>query len=184
MGTVALMRVVAGTVGGRRLQVPGGPRRTIRPTSELVRAAIANSLTSLGALEDAAVADLFAGSGALGIEALSRGARSAVFVESDRQALAVIRANLATLGLADRATVVASDAVRWAASAGPFDVVFIDPPYAFDEWEPLLSHLDATLAVCESDRPVEPPEGWTTRKLRHHGGTLVSLLERRGAAPQ
>jgi 16S rRNA (guanine966-N2)-methyltransferase len=178
------MRVVAGTVGGRRLQVPGGPRRTTRPTSELVRASIANSLTSLGALEDATVVDLFAGSGALGIEALSRGAHSAVFVDSDRQAIAAIRANLANLGLTDRAIVEAGDALRWVASAGPVDVAFIDPPYAFDQWEPLLSRLDATLAVCESDRPVDPPEGWTTRKLRHHGGTLVSLLERRGAAPK
>lgn len=178
------MRVVAGTVGGRRLEVPGGPRRTIRPTSELVRASICNSLTSLGALEDAAVADLFAGSGALGIEALSRGARSAVFVESDRQAIAVIRANLTDLGLSDRATVAAGDVLRWVVSAGPVDVAFLDPPYAFDEWEPLLSHLDAGLAVCESDRPIDPPERWTIRKRRHHGGTLVSLLERRGAAPK
>jgi 16S rRNA (guanine966-N2)-methyltransferase len=182
--TVVVIRVVAGTVGGRQLQVPRGPRATIRPTSELVRASICNSLTSLGALEGASVADLFAGSGALGIEALSRGARSAVFVESDRQAIAAIRANLATLAFTDRATVVAGDALRWAATSGPVDVAFIDPPYVFAEWEPLLSCLDATLAACESDRPIEPPEGWTTRKVRHHGGTLVSLLERRGAAPK
>lgn len=164
--------------------MPSGARRTIRPTSELVRAAICNSLTSLGALEDATVADLFAGSGALGIEALSRGARSAVFVESDRQAIAAIRTNLHSLGLGDRATVSVGDALRWVASSGPVDVAFIDPPYAFDEWSPLLSGLDAALAVCESDRPIEPPERWTTRKVRHHGGTLVSLLERRGAAPK
>jgi 16S rRNA (guanine966-N2)-methyltransferase len=178
------MRVVAGTVGGRRLQVPAGPRRVTRPTTELVRAAVCNSLTSLGALDGATVWDLFAGSGALGIEALSRGAASATFVDHDRAAIAAIRANLAALGLADRATVVSSDVDRWVAGGRSADLAFIDPPYAFDGWATLLGGLSVELAVCESDRAVEPPDGWTIRKVRHHGGTLVSLLERRGAAPK
>jgi 16S rRNA (guanine966-N2)-methyltransferase len=173
------MRVVAGTVGGRRLEAPDA----VRPTTELVRAAIANSLTSLGVLDGAHVVDLFAGSGALGIEALSRGAASAVFVESDRQTATVIRANLAALELTDRATVVVADALRWAATSEAADLALIDPPYGFDGWDELLSALRVRLAVCESSHAIQPAEGWTIRKQRHHGGTLVTLLERRGASP-
>ncbi|MFN2506284.1 MAG: RsmD family RNA methyltransferase, partial [Acidimicrobiales bacterium] len=92
-----MMRVVAGLAGGRRLQAPEG--RSIRPTSERVREAVFASLGSLGAVQGARVLDLFAGSGALGIEALSRGARSATFVDSDLRAVAAIRANLAAVGL-------------------------------------------------------------------------------------
>src|SRR5258708_2112787 len=131
------MRVVAGLVGGRRLRVP--PGRGTRPTSDLVRGAMFNSLTSFDLIDGAAVADLFAGSGALGIEALSRGAASAVFVERDRQAIATIRGNLTDLGLADRATVVMADALVWAGRALAIDVALVDPPYGFERWEQLLT---------------------------------------------
>ncbi len=172
------MRVVSGTVGGRRLEVP--PGRSTRPSSELVRGAIFNSLTSLGAVEGATVWDLFAGSGALGIEALSRGAATAIFVDSDRRAVSTIRANLDALGLADRARVVCADVARWVERDGSADLVLIDPPYAFDAWARLLEKLHAGLVVCESGGPIEPGERWQLVRVRRHGGTVVSLLQPRG----
>src|SRR5204863_1751944 len=126
----------AGSAGGRRLRAPKGI--TTRPTSDRVREAIFNSLDSMGAVDGASVADLFAGSGALGIEALSRGAASAVFVDDDREAAAAIRDNLATTEMAGpAAAVVQSDVLRWSATASSFDLVLIDPPYTFDRWTEL-----------------------------------------------
>ncbi len=98
------MRVIAGTRGGRRLVAPDGA--DTRPTADRVREATFNALASLDALVDAEVVDLFAGSGAMGIEALSRGAAHATFVDDDRRAIEAVEANLAATGLADRATVV------------------------------------------------------------------------------
>src|SRR3954471_16170376 len=131
------MRVVAGSAGGRRLRAPKGT--TTRPTSDRVRQSIFNSLDSMGAVEDARVADLFAGSGALGIEALSRGATHATFVDDDGAAVAVIRENLAGTGLAGpSATVVQGDVLRWLATSDPVDLALADPPYTFDQWAELL----------------------------------------------
>jgi 16S rRNA (guanine966-N2)-methyltransferase len=120
------MRVVAGRLGGRRLEAPAG--RDTRPTPDRVREALFASLADL--VPGATVLDLYAGSGALGIEALSRGADRSVFVESDRRAVAILRGNLATLGL--DAPVHATTAERFCAapSGGPFDLVLCDPPYA------------------------------------------------------
>jgi 16S rRNA (guanine966-N2)-methyltransferase len=101
------MRVISGEFGGRRLVAPAGT--TTRPTTDKVRQAVFNSLGSMGVIEGAVVADLYAGSGALGIEALSRGAERCVFVERDRAALHALRENIAALDLADRATVHATD---------------------------------------------------------------------------
>ena len=177
------MRVVAGTVGGRRLAVP--PGATTRPTSELVRGAIFNSLTAQGLVEGAIVADLFAGSGALGIEARSRGAARAVFVESDRAAARVISDNLAALGLEGVGSVRVADAVTWVESSpgAPYDLILVDPPYGFDDWERLLAALvtfPVELVVAESDRPIEA-EGWDVLSVKRHGGTVVSQLSPRGA---
>lgn len=177
------MRVVAGTVGGRRLAVPLGA--TTRPTSELVRGAIFNSLTAQGLVEGAIVGDLFAGSGALGIEALSRGAARAVFVESDRAAARVISDNLAALGLEGVGSVRVADVVTWVESSpgAPYDLILVDPPYGFDDWERLLAALvtfSVELVVAESDRPIEA-EGWDVLSVKRHGGTVVSQLSPRGA---
>ena len=119
------MRVVAGEYGGRRLKAPAGLET--RPTSDRVREALFSILGSVAGLR---VADLYAGSGALGIEALSRGAASAVFVESRRAAATLIEENLATLG-AQRGEVVRRDVLAWLRAAGErkFDLVFLDPPY-------------------------------------------------------
>lgn len=177
------MRVVAGTVGGRRLAVP--PGATTRPTSELVRGAIFNSLTAQGLVEGAVVADLFAGSGAIGIEALSRGAARAVFVERDRVAARVIADNLAALGLEDLGSVRVADVLTWVESSpdAPYDLILVDPPYGFADWERLLAALvtfPVERVVAESDRPVEA-EGWDALSVKRHGGTVVSQLSPRGA---
>jgi 16S rRNA (guanine966-N2)-methyltransferase len=147
----------------------------VRPTSDRAREAIFNSLTSLGVLEDASVLDLFAGTGAMGIEALSRGAAGATFVERDRTALDAIRANLEALGFTGR--VIQGDAVAHAALVGPVDVAFVDPPYAFDDWERLLAELHAGVAVLEADRPVDVTHGWRVLKVKRFGGTVVTLVQ-------
>jgi len=120
------MRIVAGRHKGRRLRTP--PGAATRPTADRVREAL---FSILGSVEGLRVLDLYAGSGALGLEALSRGAESATFVESGRPALAAIRANVAATG--EDAEVVASDAIKWLRAAtgrkGAFDLVFCDPPY-------------------------------------------------------
>ena len=138
-----------------------------------------NALTSLGVVDGAVVADLYAGSGALGIEALSRGAASVHLVESDRRAVATIEDNLATLGLADRAVVLART-VEAAVADLPdgIDLVLADPPYAFDGWSDLLERLLPVLAedavvVAESDRSLALPDGWEKVRERIYGGTVV-----------
>ena len=176
------MRVVAGTLGGRSLATPRG--KGTRPTSGLIRGAIFNSLDARGLLHNARVADLFAGSGALGIEALSRGAERVVFVESDRAAADVIDANLKTLGLGPPAAKTTRSTVeRWAGGdPGPLDLVLADPPYEWDGWEQLLDALvgyPTAYAVLESDREIAH-SAWDVAAVHHHGGTVVTQLWRGG----
>ena len=169
------MRVVAGTAGGRRLKAP--PGRQVRPTSERVREALFAALGSLGAVEGARVLDLFAGTGALGIEALSRGAASATFVDDDAASIRAITGNLAATGL--KGTVVRSDALRFLGSSpGAFDLALVDPPYAFDEWERLLTTLSAPLAALESRHPIEVIPGWAVVRTRRYGDTLLTIVRR------
>lgn len=166
------MRVIAGELRGRRLVAPAGS--TTRPTSDRVREATFNALTSLGAIDGAEVLDLFAGSGALGIEALSRGAARCTFVERDRAALEALRDNLRRCGLDDdRARVVVGDA---GSVEGPCDLALLDPPYAFDGWGALLGGLRADLAVCESGAPIDVPEGWVVVRQKRYGATVVAIL--------
>ena len=173
------MRVVGGAARGRRLTAP--PGRQTRPTSDRVRESIFNILGSMGVVDGAVVADLFAGTGAMGIEALSRGAASAVFVDDDPAAVRVIRSNLEQTGLGG-GHVVRSDVLRWLAAAGPVDLAFCDPPYAFDAWDDLLTRLDAAVVVVESDREVAPPAEWEVLKSRRYGGTVVTLVRRKKGA--
>jgi 16S rRNA (guanine966-N2)-methyltransferase len=172
------MRVVAGTAGGRRLEGPTGPGT--RPTTDRVRESVFNALVSRVDLDGARVLDLFAGTGALGIEALSRGAAEAIFVEADRTAAAAIRRNLAATGLASRGHVVTQRVEAWLrgvpAEQEAFDIAFCDPPYQFDDWEALLARLPARLAVLESDRPVGAP-GWAVARERRYGTTFVSFVQ-------
>jgi len=176
------MRVIAGTHGGRRLKSPGG--RSTRPTSDRVREAI---FAMLGPLEGERVLDLFAGTGALGIEALSRGAGRAVFVERDRGAAKVLAENLAALGIAEetaelrRADALAALRSAWELGEA-YDLVFIDPPYGQARlWGPRLSaELPALLApegriVVESDRR-EPLEiDAPLRTERRYGDTSITI---------
>jgi 16S rRNA (guanine966-N2)-methyltransferase len=176
------MRVIAGRLGGRRLSAPRG--RTTRPTSDRVREAL---FSMLGPIEDASVLDLFAGTGALGIEALSRGAAGALFVERDAAAVATLKDNLARLELAEpRARVRVGDALaalRSARGAGEtYDLVFVDPPYSqLRDFERELSALlSAVLApggrvVVESDRraPAELP--LTVARRKRYGDTTITI---------
>jgi len=182
------MRVVAGLAGGRRLRAPAG--RQVRPTSERVREALFNSLGSLDALADATVVDLFAGTGALGIEALSRGAASATFVDADPRAVAAIRENLGVTGLDGRAKVVQADVGRFLAesatdtvdSATSFDLAFADPPYAFDGWPALLAVLPARLVAIEARAHVDLGPGWRPLRSKRYGDTVVTLARRQDDA--
>lgn len=176
------MRVVAGTAGGRRLTAPAGSGT--RPTTDRVREAVFNALGSMGAVGGAVVLDGFAGSGALGIEALSRGAARCTFVERDRSARVVIEANLAATGLDDGARVVGDDVHdHLARTAERFDLVLLDPPHAGTDWERLLARVAPRLApdavvVAESDRPVVGPDDptWVVGREKAYGGTVVQML--------
>jgi 16S rRNA (guanine966-N2)-methyltransferase len=137
-------------------------------------------LTSMDAIEGGRVLDLYAGSGALGIEALSRGAESAVFVDDDPAAVAAVRANLEVLGsVATRAKVVRGDALQYATGTPEVDLVLVDPPYSFDAWDALLRALAGRtdLLVAETDREWEPGSGWETMKVRRYGGTVVTVVQ-------
>ncbi len=186
------MRVVAGIAKGRRLVAPAGD--VTRPTSDFVREAIFNSLGSLIDLEDLDVADLFAGSGAMGIEALSRGAATAAFVDADRRAIATIRTNLEGTAL-EGGGVHQGDVVRWLErrneAVPSLDVVFVDPPYAFDGWDELFERLlrhvrqaeSGGIVVAESDREIAPGEAWEVLKSKRYGSTVVTLTSPRPERP-
>jgi len=186
-------RIVAGKWGGRRLTTPAGERT--RPTSEKVRAALASSLTATGGLEGARVLDLYAGSGALGLELVSRGASSAVFVERDRAALVALRSNIQTLAGSDPGaglTVIPGEVTAFMAKAGhgsenvgPFDVVVADPPYDLGT-DLLLSMLVALhrsrMLAAHADLVVERsvksgaqlwPEPLESVRSRRYGDTLL-----------
>lgn len=179
------MRVIAGEAGGLPLQVP---KTLTRPTTDRVREAIFSSLGNR--VIDAEVLDLYAGSGALGIEALSRGAKSVVFVDQDRKAVESIEANLAKTGLREgivRCSPVGSFLGRLRQS---FDLVFADPPYARDasKQEEISTLLNSTelaavvrdegCLVLESLANATLPETalWSVERERNYGGTRVSYL--------
>jgi len=177
-----VIRVIAGAAGGRRLAVPGGV--SARPTSDRAREGLFGTVVSeIGSLAGKNVLDLYAGSGAVGLEALSRGARDVLMVESDAQAVAVIRANIATVGI-EGARVIRDRVERVLARppAAPerYDLVFADPPYAMttaavtrvltlltDGW---LAH-DALVVVERATRsgPVHWPPGYLPGKSRRYG---------------
>ncbi|MBB5894067.1 16S rRNA (guanine(966)-N(2))-methyltransferase RsmD [Kutzneria kofuensis] len=176
-----MTRIVAGAAGGRRLEVP--PSGT-RPTSDRVREALFSALEAAVDLDGARVLDLYAGSGALGLEALSRGATKATFVESDRRAADILRRNTKALGLpgAD----VRHGTVQSVLATTPgdrYDVIFVDPPYALGERElgEVLEALrswaaeEATLVVERSSRGEDPswPEGVEPIRSKKYGETTL-----------
>ncbi|MGH3818938.1 MAG: 16S rRNA (guanine(966)-N(2))-methyltransferase RsmD [Pseudonocardiaceae bacterium] len=178
-----MVRIVAGMAGGRRLAVP--PHGT-RPTSDRVREAVFSALQARRGLDGARVLDLYAGSGALGLEALSRGAAHVRFVESNRRAAAVLRGNVETLGLAGAQVSAADVSVVLRGDPGqPYDVVFADPPYALDDTAlaGVLSALVgggwlAPAALIVVERPVRAatpswPDGVFALTHRRYGDTTV-----------
>lgn len=172
--------MIAGKAKGRRLIAP--PGLDVRPTSDRVREALFSMVEAhLDGLDGMRVADLACGSGALGIEALSRGAVSCSFVDIGPRSLGAARANLAAVGLEDaNARFVKDDLVRWSTrqEPGALDLVLVDPPYAWVRWAELLQALTgvAPAVAAESDREVVPGVGWASLRSRRHGGTVVSVL--------
>jgi 16S rRNA (guanine966-N2)-methyltransferase len=141
-----------------------------------VREAVFNALGSLDVVVGARVLDLFAGSGALGIEALSRGAAAATFVDNNQRAIEAVNANLEATGLIG--TVIRADAHRY--DDGPFDLALLDPPYATtdDEWAWVLDHLDAQVVVLESDREIDLGAAWEVLRSKRYGNTMVQIARR------
>lgn len=169
------MRVVAGQLRGRKIEGPNSD--ATRPTTDKVREAVFNALASLDALDGARVVDLYAGSGALGIEALSRGASHCVFVENNLEALKTLRHNLKNLGLTDRSDVIASDAMTFLGSDDNLDLVLADPPYGFKNWEKLLNNCRVPIVVLESDRLIGDIKGFSTIRERRYGRTFVAFVK-------
>ncbi len=180
------MRIVGGSLRGRRLRAPAGVR--VRPTGERVRESLFDILLHGGMprpLEGAHVVDLFAGTGALGLEALSRGAASLTAVESEADVRGVLRANIEALGCADRATVIACDATRLPPAVTVCDLALLDPPYCSGLAEPALAALaarrwlddEATVVVEHGvDDPFEPPATLTVQDQRRYGRTVLTFL--------
>jgi 16S rRNA (guanine966-N2)-methyltransferase len=184
------MRVIGGRSRGRRLaaKLP----KSVRPTSDRVRESIFDILGSQGGVEGLRVLDLFCGSGALGVEALSRGATAATFVDLDPDALDAVRENLTAVGLDDAdATLVRAALPGWlrtgSGKRGPgtghaYDLALCDPPYDFTDWPALLESLDAATVVMESSSPVTLPGTWVVARERRYGGTLITVAHHRGDA--
>lgn len=173
-----MTRIIAGRYGGRRIQTPPGDGT--RPTSDRVREAMFSSIQSeLGGFEDLRVLDLFAGSGALGLEALSRGAAFAEFVESNAKAAAVIKRNLADLGASGTVTRTSAEKYVVRPATEPFGLIFLDPPYALSTAEvgalvTALKQPDALFVVERSSRdPFTWPEGVEGLRDKTYGETRV-----------
>ena len=179
------MRVIAGTAGGRKLEAPKGMHT--RPTPDRVREALFSILYDRAT--DARVLDLFAGTGALGIEALSRGAARAVFVEQDLPTASLVRKNVQAVGFGDRAKLLALPAARaiaeLARGGDTFDLVFLDPPYDDGLLGPTMALLAASpiiatdaMVVCEhrsSDAPPEAPPTFALEDTRRYGEVSMSF---------
>lgn len=191
------MRVIGGAWRGRKLKEPNGTDTT-RPTTDRVREACASMLDAAGTgIEDARVLDAFGGSGAFGIELLSRGAAAATFFDADRGAAGLIRQNLGIVGAGARGRVVTADvfaaARRGRVPGGPFDIVLLDPPYAFGPApvEELLTALarhgllaSGALALHEhaAGDAGARPAGFTVLREKRYGITAVDLLRFDGDA--
>ncbi len=181
------MRIVGGALRGRRLEAPAG--RDVRPTADRARQTLFDMIAHSGAfaefrLDGAIVADVFAATGAFGLEALSRGAARAVFVESARASLAALRGNIASLGLEDRATVIARDAARPGPAPVPCDLLFLDPPYHEGLAVPALAALTengwpapGAIVIVEhaADEDSPPPRGYEAVETRRIGAATFAI---------
>lgn len=177
-----MTRIIAGSAGGRALRTPRGA--ATRPTSDRVREALFSALDARGLVRGARFLDLYAGSGALGLEALSRGALTALLVESDRRTAALIATNARELGLTDATVVTRSvlEVLRGEPDTA-YDVALLDPPYPLgeDELAQTLSALEswlvrqAVVVIERSSRSPSPrwPEGWESERVRRYGETAL-----------
>jgi len=173
------MRIIAGTAGGRRLRAPKGD--ATRPTADRVREALFNILVSRGDPPER-VLDLYAGSGALGLEALSRGAKHALFVEEDVKTVEIIRANARELGVESSCQIVCSRVRDWLRKSPPkvpFGWIFLDPPYAADELDRALDLVDGATLV-EAGGLVIAEHEWKTGPKEQHGRLALSDRRRYG----
>jgi 16S rRNA (guanine966-N2)-methyltransferase len=174
------MRIVAGELRGRRIVAPKG--KVTRPTTDKARQATFNALGSLNAVVGAHVVDLFAGSGALGIEALSRGAAHCTFIERDPDALDALRSNIETLKLDERTSVIRGDGLMNASMVDDATLVLADPPYDFAQWPELLTRLSASLVVAESDRELTSEIAdcidWQVIRAKRYGRAYVTFIQR------
>jgi 16S rRNA (guanine966-N2)-methyltransferase len=178
------MRVIGGEARGRRIFAPRLP--TLRPTSDRVREAMFDILEARDLVEGATVVDLFAGSGALGIEALSRGASFVTFVERDAKAVRAIEANLEAAGAGSRQSKVSrSDAETWLElHSSAVDVLLADPPYEWKNWQLLFERCSAAWLLLEHRDALEAGGHYEVTRQYRYGGTLVTLMrdKRQGAA--
>ena len=179
------MRVITGTAKGKRIITPEG-RDVTRPTGEKVKEGIFSSIQFL--IEGADVLDLFAGSGQLGIEALSRGAKSAVFVDSAKVAQKCITENLKNCGFTDAAKLKTGDALMYLSSAFErFDIAFLDPPYAAEQLPVVLPALSKVMrpggiVLCETAKTIDIPEeiGKLVKAKEYRYGSTKVLMYKRG----
>lgn len=168
------VRVIGGTARGRQLKakLPA----TVRPTTDYAREAIFSMLESRGGLGDLVVADLYSGSGAMGIEALSRGAAKVYFIDTDPACLAAAKSNLEPLKLHGEAVFVRSNLPVWNPPRD-LDLVLADPPYGPLDLASVLHDVAAGRVIVENDRHMDAPSGWLVTKTKRYGTTLVTMLE-------
>lgn len=183
------MRIISGQWRGRPIDAPIG--KATRPTTDRAREALFSMLVSrIGSFEDLRVADLFAGSGALGLEALSRGAGHCSFVETDRSAIEALKRNVDRLGAQARADIRAQSALNF--SGGPFDLVLMDPPYESGLGQQALAAMAARGSIAPGGwvsletRPAESVEveGFEIDAARTYGKARITLLRRLAAGDQ
>ncbi|WP_299651585.1 16S rRNA (guanine(966)-N(2))-methyltransferase RsmD [uncultured Tateyamaria sp.] len=179
------MRIIAGRWRGIPLATvgKGDPGAHLRPTPDRVRESLFSMLTHRDVLDGANVLDLFAGTGALGFEALSRGAAHATFVENGRVGQKLIADNIKKLDAGDQAKLMRTDATKFSTWDNPtFDLIFLDPPYGKGMGQKALAAIrpacaENALIVWEENAPMAAPEGYTMLDQRRFGGTHVTLLE-------
>jgi 16S rRNA (guanine966-N2)-methyltransferase len=168
------VRVIGGTARGRQLRakLPS----SVRPTTDYAREAIFSMLESRGGLSDLVVADLYCGSGAMGIEALSRGAVKVYFIDTDPACLAAAKTNLEPLNLEGEAVFVRVNLPAWHPPTD-LDLLLADPPYGPLDLASVLHDVGAERVIIENDRHMEAPDGWLVTKTKRYGTTLVTMLE-------
>ena len=176
------MRVITGSARGRKLKTP--ENYDIRPTTDNVKESVFNIIQF--DVEGRRVLDLFAGTGQLGIECLSRGAAQAVFTDQDRKAVQIVKDNLKTCGL--QGTVLQTDAISYLRGCGKFDLIFIDPPYDSDLYEPVLEIInsvdilsDGGIMICEARRERQLPEMQAPYRKRReyvYGKVKIAIYDR------